>query len=527
MEPFSVAASILGLAGVGVQAAQTVQTAGHMFGDYRRAHDQMRHAEAKLDLLRSILQNESLKLNPDLAAAQSSFESIGTSFPRNLHSTTKRQRVRWAVKDKQRAIELCTQLSDLQTASSLSLLLGQSTLMIDIQSNLEELRDSLASVEEEIRGERKLHYTETPTPTITPQQGSQFSETRVHRWASSYFGANINLIVSRFDGQYSQNMILQCPLSSNRVLRVRVQSLRAPWPSLLIYPCFRIQNTVPSDSSMVKACQDGDTEKIQELISSGRANPNDMTVDRVTMLHFAILSGALDAVELLLDKGADPNLTYGKWETSPLNTAFYTGNAEIVQKLLDSGAELEYTNCRMWTSARYIFEPQRLHLNSTELLEFFTALEPSFWNALDRVGWTILHRAAAFGKAEDVQMIRSMQGSPNIRTIELNWLPISCAAVHGNEPTFDTLLADADLKSANRKDTRGWNLLHLAARGGSPGILTKVLRLGIDPEERTARSKLNLPDALKAKELTARDIADYYQKKDCYDQALKDTGWAA
>jgi ankyrin repeat protein len=195
--------------------------------------------------------------------------------------------------------------------------------------------------------------------------------------------------------------------------------------------------------------------------------------------------------------------------------------------LLKAGAELEYTNCRMWTSARYIFEPHRQHRDSVKLLELFAGLENTFWNAPDRVGWTILHRAAAFGTGEDVRKILLMQGSPTIRTFKLNWLPIFCAVEAGNESTFEVLLAVPVLDFAKLKDTRGWNLLHLAAQSGSLAILSKLLYLGIHPEEKTIASSLLIPDELKAKKLTSEIIARHYQNENIYNHALKAAGWAA
>lgn len=126
MDPFSIAASAIGITGVGVQAAQAVQSARDICGNYRHADAQMKHAKAKSDMLESIRQSSSLKSNPKLAAAQSSFETIGASFPADLHTTSKRRRVLWATKDKESVTRLCGQSADMEISSSLSLLLDQS-----------------------------------------------------------------------------------------------------------------------------------------------------------------------------------------------------------------------------------------------------------------------------------------------------------------------------------------------------------------------------------------------------------------
>jgi hypothetical protein len=126
MDPFSVIASAIGIAGVGGQAVQAVQSARDVCGNYRHAAEQMQHAKAKSDMLESFRQNSSMKSNPKLAVAQSSFEAISSSFPENLHPSSKRRRLLWAAKDKERTTKLLAQLTEIETSAILSLHLDQS-----------------------------------------------------------------------------------------------------------------------------------------------------------------------------------------------------------------------------------------------------------------------------------------------------------------------------------------------------------------------------------------------------------------
>jgi ankyrin repeat protein len=210
--------------------------------------------------------------------------------------------------------------------------------------------------------------------------------------------------------------------------------------------------------------------------------------------------------------------------SSPLNTAFFAGDVEIVRTLLRAGAELEYTNCRMWTSARYIFDPECSNRNSIELLDMSATPGLRQWDAQDRVGWTILHRAAAYGQGRDIRKMLNLQASPRIPTFQLNWLPICCAVSKGNESTFD-VLASPDVMPQREiiklRDTRGWTLLHLAAQSGSVAIITKLLKLGLHPYDTTDGCTMKVPDGLKMKELTPGDIAHWHQTLDAYEQALK------
>jgi ankyrin repeat protein len=181
----------------------------------------------------------------------------------------------------------------------------------------------------------------------------------------------------------------------------------------------------------------------------------------------------------------------------------------------------------MWTSARYIFDPERSNRNSIELLDISATPDLGQWDAQDRVGWTILHRAAAYGQGRDIRKMLNLQASPKIRTFQLNWLPICCAVSKGNESTFD-VLASPDVMPLREmikfRDTRGWTLLHLAAQSGSVPIITKILTLGLHPYDKTDGSTMQVPEGLKMKELTPGDIARWYQKQDSYEQALKNAG---
>jgi len=126
MDPFTVVTGAIGIAGVAGQAAQAAKSACDLCSDYRHADAQMKHIKAQSDMLESIRENSSIKSNPKLAVAQSSFESIGASFPRNLHPRSKRRRLLWAAKDKKTATSLLRQLTETEISTILSLHLDQS-----------------------------------------------------------------------------------------------------------------------------------------------------------------------------------------------------------------------------------------------------------------------------------------------------------------------------------------------------------------------------------------------------------------
>ncbi len=60
---------------------------------------------------------------------------------------------------------------------------------------------------------------------------------------------------------------------------------------------------------------------------------------KATPLYNAASSGHVEIVRLLLENGANPNITSYDWEGTPLATAARSGNKLIVELLLKHGAD--------------------------------------------------------------------------------------------------------------------------------------------------------------------------------------------
>ena len=93
------------------------------------------------------------------------------------------------------------------------------------------------------------------------------------------------------------------------------------------------------DRALIRAAAAGDISGIDELLRAG-ANVN-CTVDKGEFgspLTGAAYKGRLDAVRLLLDRGADPNLV---GDGTPLTNAAEGGHVDIVSLLLDRGANID------------------------------------------------------------------------------------------------------------------------------------------------------------------------------------------
>jgi len=148
------------------------------------------------------------------------------------------------------------------------------------------------------------------------------------------------------------------------------------------------------------------------------------------------------------------------------------------------------------------------------------------WDSTDAVGWTILHRAAAFGNERDIRLLLRLGASDDLRTRDLCWLPIQCAARHGNKSSFEALSGRIPWKAFPYiKDSRGWTLLHLAAQGGSQDLIEHLLRCGLDPSITSNPVSSAVPAGLRLMKATAMDIARACRNQETYQRALEATGY--
>ena len=86
----------------------------------------------------------------------------------------------------------------------------------------------------------------------------------------------------------------------------------------------------------------GHKDVVQLLLDRG-SDPNKANVGGQTPLHYAAMKGHKDVVQLLLDRGADPNkANEGGW--TPLHEAAQNGHTVVLQLLLDRGADLNKAN---------------------------------------------------------------------------------------------------------------------------------------------------------------------------------------
>jgi ankyrin repeat protein len=151
----------------------------------------------------------------------------------------------------------------------------------------------------------------------------------------------------------------------------------------------------------------------------------------------------------------------------------------------------------------------------------------SNFNSQDDKGWTAIHRAAAFGTAEDVRALSRIGAALDIRTHNLGWTPIFTAVCYSNVETLLEIIKIEPLDK-HEADLRGWTLLHVAVGVGSFDVIPDLLRLGCDPAALSNATGHSVPQVFIDIAITPGDIAKACGKEvhDKWTQLLVNAGFA-
>ena len=95
------------------------------------------------------------------------------------------------------------------------------------------------------------------------------------------------------------------------------------------------------DGQLFEAAKNGETTKLRSLLD---AHPGKLFVRNQpyehTLLHVAAHNGRVDAVDLLLDRGLDPNTREKGDNTYPMHWAAAAGHLDVVRRLADAGGDV-------------------------------------------------------------------------------------------------------------------------------------------------------------------------------------------
>jgi uncharacterized protein len=146
----------------------------------------------------------------------------------------------------------------------------------------------------------------------------------------------------------------------------------------------------------------GDVERLQELLDADPSLATVFSGDGFTALHLPAFFGGVEAVRLLLDRGADVDAHGRGWMTgTPLNSAAAGGHTDVARLLLDSGADPDARQASGWTPLHS--SARNGDLGLIELL-LSRGADPA---AANDDGVTVLSLAEDGGNAKVVARIRA------------------------------------------------------------------------------------------------------------------------
>lgn len=225
-------------------------------------------------------------------------------------------------------------------------------------------------------------------------------------------------------------------------------------------------------TAMHEAALSGDVSILEMLIAAGAPIDVASQEDQWTPLCNAIQFRRDDAVELLLESGADANRVLSGGRT-PLMVAALNGTAVSVVSLLQHGADVKAqdnsaTSPIHYAAARGDVEILAAVINSGAAL-----------NARDGGGATALHLVASTGKADAAALLLRSGANANLGTFTKRYTPLIIAAASGNTAVVSVLLENGAESEAMGSDRA--TAVQVAAIGGHCDALKRLLNAGANP----------------------------------------------
>ena len=233
---------------------------------------------------------------------------------------------------------------------------------------------------------------------------------------------------------------------------------------------------------LISAILSGDDDAVQQILQSG-ADLESRCVEGISPLMHAAVHGQERIAGVLLSRGVQVDATTAGW--TALQKATDQGDWKMAQILLENHADIE-------TRGPKDFVSHRGNAARRESDEWDYADEDK--DTDDEQGWTPLLRAADTGREPMVHLL--LDRGANIESCNpSNSTPLSCAAEHQHAAVVNLLLLRG--ANANTQDNYGWSPLHRAQvhRGGDE-VALHLLNHSANVDARCIKGKTPLHYAI-------------------------------
>ena len=246
----------------------------------------------------------------------------------------------------------------------------------------------------------------------------------------------------------------------------------------------------PIPDSIWRAAHAGNTKAIERHLAEGAdVNAKDGKFG-VTLLSWAALGRQIDAVELLILKGADINARNNDGNT-PLHTAAFLGENEIAQLLVKNGADVNVRNDdgdvpmnsleADWETTKYIAGWLQIKVDQEKVESGRAQVEALLRQHGARAANPHRNDLCTAAKNGNIEALRKYLGTGadvNSRDREYGVTPLAWAAIVGHRDIVELLIrSGADVNAKNRD---AGTALHGAAFFGQVEVAELLIDNGAD-----------------------------------------------
>jgi serine/threonine-protein phosphatase 6 regulatory ankyrin repeat subunit B len=281
-------------------------------------------------------------------------------------------------------------------------------------------------------------------------------------------------MLDRKFGTSRPNFYLECVLSEMLAIPLieKFNNMRFMKLLKVMYMGF-FTDIFNNPDSFVAACESGNLEKAQKILTKNRTLINALSKSGHTALIKATDRGHKEIVEMLIENGADVNYKISDGPTA-LWSALYGGKKEIAEILIKNGASITSEKATSMLFMAVISDRKE----TVELL-LQIGVEPNVKkrNESTKGIETPLYRAIQSEKKEAVEILIKYGADPNDYMANYR-TPLQWALLRGYMEMAELLLKKgADI---NYKDKDGRTALHWAASNERKRSLEFVIKNGAD-----------------------------------------------